>query len=58
MKTYLVVEDYKVAILEVEAIQFVAGRLRIHDILVDNKGSALGIGRDPLADLANGAEFA
>lgn len=42
---------HKVTVLEVEAVQLVTGLLRIHDILVDDKGRALGVGRNPLADL-------
>lgn len=42
----------KVTTLEVEAVQLVAGLLRIHDVVIDNKGSSLGVGSDALADLA------
>ena len=45
----------KVTILEVEAVQLVASLLRVHDILVDDKGSALGVVGDALADLAGEA---
>ena len=45
----------KVAVLEVEAVELVAGLLRIHYVFIDNESSALGIGRNALADLAVGA---
>jgi hypothetical protein len=38
--------------LEVEAIQLVARLLRIHHVLIDNEGRALGVVGDSLADLA------
>jgi hypothetical protein len=44
----------KIAVLEVEAIESVAGLLCIHHILVDNKCGALGVVGDALADLAVG----
>lgn len=50
------VENDKVAILEVEAIQLIAGGFGVHDIFVDDEGGALGIARDALADLPYGAE--
>ena len=46
------VEDDEVAVLEVEAVQLVAGALRVHDIFVDDEGGALGVACDALADLA------
>lgn len=52
------VEDDEVAVLEVEAVELVAGGLGVHDVLVDDVGGALCVGRDALADLADGAEFA
>lgn len=42
----------KIAVLEVEAVQLVAGLLRIHDILVYDEGGALGVVRNTLSDLA------
>lgn len=42
----------KITVLEVEAVQLVACLLCIHDVVIDNKGSALGIGGNALADLA------
>ena len=42
----------EVSVLKVEAVQLVAGRLRIHDILVDNEGGALCVVGNALADLA------
>lgn len=42
----------EVPILEVEAVQFVAGGLRIHDILVDDKSGPLCVVGDTLSDLA------
>lgn len=42
----------EVTALEVEAVQLVAGLLRIHDVVIDNKGGSLGIGSNALADLA------
>lgn len=47
----LVVQDHEVAVLEVEAVQLVAGTLCIHDIFVDDESGSLGICRDSLADL-------
>jgi len=44
----------EIAVLKVEPVQFIAGLLRVHDIFVNDKGSAFrGVG-DSLADLANG----
>ena len=48
----LVVEDDEVAVLEVEAVQLVACGFGVHDIFVDDKGRALGVARDALADLS------
>lgn len=42
----------QVAVLEVEAVQLVAGLLCVHDILVNDKGCPLGSGGDALADLS------
>lgn len=42
----------EIAVLEVEAVELVAGLLGIHHILVDDKGSALGVAGNALADLA------
>jgi hypothetical protein len=42
----------KVTVLEVEAIQLVAGLLRIHHVFIDYESGALRIIRDALADLA------
>lgn len=42
----------QVSALEVEAVQLVAGLLRIHDILVDDESGALGVGGNALADLS------
>jgi hypothetical protein len=47
-----VVEHDEVAVLEVEAVQLVACALGVHDIFVDDEGSAFGVGCDALADLA------
>ena len=52
------VQHDEIAILEVEAVQLVAGALGVHDIFVDDEGGAFGVCRDALADLAEGAEFA
>jgi hypothetical protein len=38
--------------LEVEAVEFIAGLLRIHNILIDDKGGTLGGVCDALANLA------
>ena len=51
------VEHNKIPVLEVEAVEFVAGALGVHDVFVDDEGGAFGVGRDALADLADGAEF-
>lgn len=50
---WLVIEDDQVAILEVEAVQFVTSAFRVHDIFVDDKGGAFRIGGNALANLAN-----
>ena len=42
----------KVAVLEVVTVQLVARRLRIHHVLIDDEGSALGIAGNALPDLA------
>ena len=42
----------KVSILKVESIQFITRLLRIHDIFVDNKGSAFRVLGNALANLA------
>jgi hypothetical protein len=41
----------KVPVLEVVAVQLVAGLLRIHNILIDNEGGALGVARNALSNL-------
>lgn len=45
------IENDEVAILEVEAVQFVAGTFCVHDIFVDDEGGALGVRGNALADL-------
>lgn len=50
------VENDKVAILEVEAIQLVARGFGVHDIFVDDEGGALCVVRNALADLPYRAE--
>ena len=47
----LVVEYHEVAVLEVEAVQLIAGAFRVHDIFVDDEGGALGVACNALADL-------
>jgi len=37
------VEDYEVAVLEVEAVQLIAGALCVHDIFEDDEGGAFGV---------------
>ena len=49
---WLVVEDDQVSALEVESVEFVAGLLRVHYILVDDEGSALGVSCDASANLS------
>lgn len=44
----------KVTVLEVEAVQLVAGLFCVHDVFIDNKGSALGVVGDALSHLAVG----
>lgn len=44
----------KVTALEVEAVQLVARLFCIHYVVIDNKGSALCVGSDALADLTVG----
>lgn len=46
------VENDEIAVLEVETVELVAGGFRVHHIIVDDEGSALGVGRDALADLS------
>ena len=48
----LMVEDYEVAVLEVEAVQLIAGALCVHDIFEDDEGGAFGVVGYPLANLA------
>ena len=48
----LVVENHEVAILEVEAVEFVAGRFSVHDVFKDDEGSAFCIAGYALADLS------
>ena len=50
------VENDEIAILEVEAIQLVAGGFGVHDILVDDEGGALCVVRNALANLPYRAE--
>lgn len=47
-----VVRTNEVAALKVEAVEFVAGLLRIHYILIDHKCCSLGSVGDALSDLA------
>lgn len=42
----------EVSVLEVEAVELVAGLLRIHYVLIDDEGCALGVARDTLSNLA------
>lgn len=46
------VEDDKVARLEVEAVQAVAGAFGVVDVFIDDVGGAFGVGCDALADLS------
>jgi hypothetical protein len=50
----LVVENHEIAVLEVEAVQFVASAFGVENILVNDECSALGVGCNALADLAGG----
>lgn len=52
------VEDDEVAVLEVEAVEFVARALGVHHVFVDHEGRALGVACYALADLSYGSEFA
>ena len=45
------VEDYEVAVLEVEAIQLIAGALCVHNIFEDDEGGAFGVVGYALANL-------
>lgn len=45
------IEDYEVAILEVEAVQLIAGALCVHDIFKDDEGGAFGVVGYALANL-------
>lgn len=42
----------KITILEVEAVELVAGLLRIHYVLIDHEGRSLGAAGDTLTNLA------
>lgn len=42
----------KIPVLEVEAVELVASRFCVHHVLIDDKGSALAVVGDTLADLA------
>lgn len=42
----------EIAVLKVEAVQLVAGLLRIHDILVDNESGAFRVIGNSLANLS------
>ena len=42
----------KITILEVEAVELVAGLLRIHHVLIDHEGRAFGTTGNALANLA------
>ena len=42
----------EVAILEVEAVELVAGSLCIHHVLINNEGCTFGVVGNALADLA------
>jgi len=42
----------EVAVLEVEAVELIAGLLGIHHVFIDDEGSALGVRGDALTDLA------
>lgn len=42
----------KITILEVEAVELVAGLLRIHYVLIDHEGRSLGTSGNALANLA------
>ena len=42
----------KVAVLEVEAVELVAGLLRVHYVFIDDEGGALGVGGNALSHLA------
>lgn len=52
------VEDYKIAVHEVETVQLVAGLLRIHDIFINHKSGALGFVVGPGANLTDGTKLA
>ena len=54
----LMVQHDQVAVHEVESVQFVAGLLGVHDVVVDDKRGALGGGGGAGADLADGTELA
>ena len=47
-----VVEHDEVAVLEIKAVQFVAGGFGVHDIFEDDEGGAFGSAGDALADLS------
>lgn len=42
----------EIPVLEVEAVELVAGRLCVHYVFIDDEGSALGVVGDALANLA------
>lgn len=42
----------EISVLEVEAVQLIAGRLCIHHVFIDDEGCAFGVVGDALANLA------
>ena len=51
----LMVQHDEVTVLEVEAVQLVAGGFGVHDIFKDDEGGAFCIACDTLADLSGEA---
>jgi len=54
----LMIQDDEVSVLEVEAIELVAGLFGVYNIFVDNECGTLCVVCDALADLADGTELA
>ena len=51
MQIIRTVHTDKIAILEVESVQFIASLFCVHHIFIDHKSGAFGVARNALADL-------
>ena len=52
------IEYDEVSVLEVEAVELVAGLFGVYNIFVDDECGAFCVVGDAMADLTNGTEFA